>query len=152
MCVSLNILESLSKSKRKIVIDYFIQNYFTFILMGDSSNIEIKKFIADQQAFLKQSVQNITDATNSAKPSVKTEMLNDGIVIIFQRFLNKLYNKLTGYLEYNMKDRSTNADREIFEDIKVRIHKYIDEEHIHDEFKSMIDIFRGNFYLEHTPN
>ena len=152
MCISLNILESLSESKRKIVIDYFIQNYFTFILMGDSSDIEIKEFIANQKAFLKQSVQNITDATNSAKPSVKTEKLNDDFGIIFQRFLNKLYNKLAGYFEYNMEDRSTDADREIFEEIKVRIHKYIDEEHIHEELKSMIDIFRGNFYLEHTPN
>lgn len=121
--------------------------------MGDSSDMEIKEFITEQQIFLKQSVQNITDATNSVKPSVKTELLNDDLVIIFQRFLNKLYDKLAGYFEYNMEDRNTDAHKEIFEEIKVRIHKYIDEEsHIHEELKNMIDIFRGNFYLEHTPN
>lgn len=74
MCEGLIELHSLTSEKKKDVIDYFIRNYFTFITNGDIQDDVLSRFISDQQLFLQQVVQNISDATNSIKPPLKKEI------------------------------------------------------------------------------
>lgn len=64
----------LPEPRRKAVVDYFIRNYFNFITNGDIKDHTLKRFISDQQLYLQQTVQNISDATSAIKPPVKKEI------------------------------------------------------------------------------
>jgi hypothetical protein len=74
MCEGLIELHSLTSEEKKSVVDYFIRNYFTFITNGDIQDEMLSRFISDQQLFLQNVVQNISDATNSIKPPLKKEI------------------------------------------------------------------------------
>lgn len=74
MCEGFIELYMLPEPRRKAVVDYFIRNYFNFITNGDIKDHTLKRFISDQQLYLQQTVQNISDATSAIKPPVKKEI------------------------------------------------------------------------------
>lgn len=160
MCENLLNLNSLNEKSRMTTIDYFIMNYFNFIIMGSADNSELKPFISEQYQFLNQQVRNITDASNAVKPPVKNELEEEGVFEIFTNFLSRLSKKLKGanyddaFNHGEIDEHTTDAYYEIVGDIRVRINNYLDQVSptIKEEFKNMLGIFKNNFYIEHTSN
>ena len=111
MCEGLIELHSLTQEKKKDVIDYFIRNYFTFIINGDIQDEVLSRFISDQQLFLNQIVQNISDATNSIKPPLKKEISKqeEGMFSIYST-LSKVRASITlGF--FDLAEEGDNPDR-----------------------------------------
>ena len=78
-------LHSLSETRKKNVVDYFIRNYFNFITNSEVKEHMLLRFISDQKNFLQQTVKNISDVTNAVKPPTKED----------------IFKKADSFLDYN---------------------------------------------------
>lgn len=64
-------LQSSSEEKKDQVIDYFLKNFFHFIMNSEITDNLLKDFVFGQMNLLEKSIKNITDSTKAVKPDVK---------------------------------------------------------------------------------
>ena len=133
MCEGLIELNSLSETRRKNVVDYFIRNYFNFVMNPEVDDSILTSFMSDQQLYLQRFVQNVSDITDSLKYDKKEEVTKNESIFDYLSFW-KHFNFPSFYqssrkikLSESKESLKNEPYEEIVESLKARLSQMIDD-------------------------